>query len=221
MSEAANAAATKAVGPEKAALPTAVVSKAASSAVTANIAKTAIGTVSIPINSDSESSSSVPSTTDAAVQTQLRPAADDTNVTDIAKPIAVGPTIIRLQAVSPTASVTISSRHSSVSSLASTSDSCQAVSTGGAVTKSILSAAAVAGSGTIDRKHQAVTAGMTATKSNLNQAMAIVANKWDREQRKQDQEVTRRLTVLRQRKISAVLKVRLFLILSYRRDKCI
>lgn len=43
--------------------------------------------------------------------------------------------------------------------------------------------------------------------TNLNQALALVTNKWDREQRKQDQEATRRLTLLRQRKISAVLKV--------------
>ena len=44
---------------------------------------------------------------------------------------------------------------------------------------------------------------------NLNQALAIVANKWDREERRQEQEATRRLTVLKQRKISAILKVRL------------
>ena len=43
---------------------------------------------------------------------------------------------------------------------------------------------------------------------SLNQALAIVANKWDREQRVQDQENTRRLTLLKQRKISAILKVR-------------
>ena len=43
---------------------------------------------------------------------------------------------------------------------------------------------------------------------SLNQALAIVANKWDREQRIQDQETTRRLTLLKQRKISAILKVR-------------
>merc|ERR1712223_130037 len=42
---------------------------------------------------------------------------------------------------------------------------------------------------------------------SLNQALAIVANKWDREQRIQDQETTRRLTLLKQRKISAILKV--------------
>ena len=44
---------------------------------------------------------------------------------------------------------------------------------------------------------------------NLNQALAIVANKWDREERRQEQEATRRLTVLKQRKISAILKVRM------------
>ena len=42
---------------------------------------------------------------------------------------------------------------------------------------------------------------------SLNQALAIVANKWDREQRRQEQEVTRKLTLLKQRKVSAVLKV--------------
>ena len=44
--------------------------------------------------------------------------------------------------------------------------------------------------------------------SNLNHALAMVNNQLDREQRKQDQEATRKLTLLRQRKISAVLKVR-------------
>ena len=43
--------------------------------------------------------------------------------------------------------------------------------------------------------------------TNLNQALAIVANKWDREERRQEQEATRRMTVLKQRKISAILKV--------------
>ena len=43
--------------------------------------------------------------------------------------------------------------------------------------------------------------------ANLNQALAIVANKWDREERRQEQEATRRMTVLKQRKISAILKV--------------
>ena len=46
--------------------------------------------------------------------------------------------------------------------------------------------------------------------SSLNQALAIVANKWDREQRRQEQDTTRKLTLLKQRKVSAVLKVRLF-----------
>ncbi len=46
-----------------------------------------------------------------------------------------------------------------------------------------------------------------ASTSQLNQALAIVANKWDREQRRQDQESIRRLTVLKQRKMSAMLKV--------------
>ena len=45
------------------------------------------------------------------------------------------------------------------------------------------------------------------TQANLNQALAIVANKWDREERRQEQEATRRMTVLKQRKISAILKV--------------
>jgi hypothetical protein len=44
--------------------------------------------------------------------------------------------------------------------------------------------------------------------SNLNHALALVTNKLDREQRKHDQDATRKLTLLRQRKISAVLKVR-------------
>jgi len=43
---------------------------------------------------------------------------------------------------------------------------------------------------------------------SLNQALARVNNKWDREQRKHDQEATRKLTLLKQRKISAVLKVK-------------
>lgn len=177
-------------------------------------------TFNIPAsNSDGNSCSHPPTTTDAAVQTTTLE--EDPVVTQDVKlgnnggrgsPTVVGPTIIRLQAVSPTTSVTVSSsRHSSVSSLASTSDSCQAVVGGGgtgAVTKAVAATAAtlIAGlpSSTVDRRRLQSAA---ATKSNLNQAMAIVANKWDREQRKQDQEVTRRLTVLRQRKISAVLKV--------------
>lgn len=44
--------------------------------------------------------------------------------------------------------------------------------------------------------------------ANLNQAMAIVTGKWDRELMKKEQDITRKLTVLKQRKISAVLKVR-------------
>ena len=49
---------------------------------------------------------------------------------------------------------------------------------------------------------------------SLNQALARVNNKWDREQRKQDQDATRKLTLLKQRKISAVLKVSPFKLLS-------
>ena len=49
---------------------------------------------------------------------------------------------------------------------------------------------------------------MTAKAAQLNQAIAIVTNRWDREQKRQEQDLTRKLTVLRQRKISAVLKVR-------------
>ena len=45
------------------------------------------------------------------------------------------------------------------------------------------------------------------SQTNLNQALAIVANKWDREERRQETEATRRMTVLKQRKISAILKV--------------
>ena len=43
--------------------------------------------------------------------------------------------------------------------------------------------------------------------NNLNHALAVVTNQLEREQRKHDQEATRKLTLLRQRKISAVLKV--------------
>merc|ERR1739838_788247 len=43
--------------------------------------------------------------------------------------------------------------------------------------------------------------------NNLNHALAVVTNQLEREQRKHDQEDTRKLTLLRQRKISAVLKV--------------
>ena len=44
--------------------------------------------------------------------------------------------------------------------------------------------------------------------NNLGQAMALAVNKWDREERLRDQEMARKITALRQRKISAVLKVR-------------
>ena len=43
--------------------------------------------------------------------------------------------------------------------------------------------------------------------NNLNHALALVTNQLEREQKKNDQEATRKLTLLRQRKISAVLKV--------------
>ena len=46
--------------------------------------------------------------------------------------------------------------------------------------------------------------------NNLNHALAVVTNQLEREQRKHDQEATRKLTLLRQRKISAVLKVNIF-----------
>ena len=46
--------------------------------------------------------------------------------------------------------------------------------------------------------------------NNLNHALAVVTNQLEREQRKHDQEATRKLTLLRQRKISAVLKVNNF-----------
>ncbi len=42
----------------------------------------------------------------------------------------------------------------------------------------------------------------------LDRAMAVVANKWERERRRQLQEAARRDTILRQRKMSAVIKVR-------------
>ena len=52
-------------------------------------------------------------------------------------------------------------------------------------------------------------AGAYSSSSNLNHALAVVTNQLEREQRKHDQEATRKLTLLRQRKISAVLKVNL------------
>lgn len=63
--------------------------------------------------------------------------------------------------------------------------------------RSSVSSLASSGSGPNQHHHQ----------QSLNQALAIVANKWDREQRRQEQEITRRLTLLKQRKVSAVLKV--------------
>ena len=63
--------------------------------------------------------------------------------------------------------------------------------------RSSVSSLASSGSGPGQHHHQ----------QSLNQALAIVANKWDREQRRQEQEITRRLTLLKQRKVSAVLKV--------------
>lgn len=41
----------------------------------------------------------------------------------------------------------------------------------------------------------------------LTRALAIVANRWDREERKHEAEVARKATILKQRKISTVLKV--------------
>ena len=49
--------------------------------------------------------------------------------------------------------------------------------------------------------------GSSSNSANLNHALALVTNKLEREQRKNDEEATRKLTLLRQRKISAVLKV--------------
>ena len=51
--------------------------------------------------------------------------------------------------------------------------------------------------------------------NNLNHALAVVTNQLEREQRKHDQEATRKLTLLRQRKISAVLKVKQFNLHDY------
>ena len=51
------------------------------------------------------------------------------------------------------------------------------------------------------------TGSYNSSNSNLNHALALVTNKLEREQRKHDEEATRKLTLLRQRKISAVLKV--------------
>ena len=90
----------------------------------------------------------------------------------------------------PAAIMTAGSGRSSVSSLASSS--------AGTTTSSSASCCCNAAGGIPQLQHQ----------QSLNQALAIVANKWDREQRIQDQENTRRLTLLKQRKISAILKVR-------------
>ena len=89
----------------------------------------------------------------------------------------------------PAAIMTVGSGRSSVSSLASSS--------AGTTTSSSASCCCNGPGGIQQLQHQ----------QSLNQALAIVANKWDREQRIQDQENTRRLTLLKQRKISAILKV--------------
>ena len=91
----------------------------------------------------------------------------------------------------PAAIMTAGSGRSSVSSLASSS--------AGTTTSSSASCCCNGAGGIPPLQHQ----------QSLNQALAVVANKWDREQRVQDQENTRRLTLLKQRKISAILKVRL------------
>ena len=90
----------------------------------------------------------------------------------------------------PAAVMTAGSGRSSVSSLASSS---------AGTSSSSCCCNGVTTSGVPQLHHQ----------QSLNQALAIVANKWDREQRIQDQETTRRLTLLKQRKISAILKVRI------------
>ena len=46
-------------------------------------------------------------------------------------------------------------------------------------------------------------------------ALAVVTNKWYREQRRAEQDVTRSLTLLKQRKISCILKVRIFPLFKY------
>ena len=45
--------------------------------------------------------------------------------------------------------------------------------------------------------------------SSSSRALAVVTNRWYREQRRADQDATRTLTLLKQRKISCILKVRL------------
>ena len=60
----------------------------------------------------------------------------------------------------------------------------------------------------------------TTNSANLNHALAIVTNKLEREQRKNDEEATRKLTLLRQRKISAVLKVRLNSKIGFLKKNC-
>ena len=95
------------------------------------------------------------------------------------------------QVSGPAAIMTAGSGRSSVSSLASSS---------AGTTTSSSASCCCNGAGVVPQlQHQ----------QSLNQALAIVANKWDREQRIQDQENTRRLTLLKQRKISAILKVRI------------
>ena len=51
--------------------------------------------------------------------------------------------------------------------------------------------------------------------SSSTRALAVVTNKWYREQRRAEQDVTRSLTLLKQRKISCILKVSLFIILFF------
>ena len=99
-----------------------------------------------------------------------------------------GPAVLTATIPAPTA--VAGSGRSSVSSLASSS--------AGTNTSSSTSCCCGGNRGEQQLQHQ----------QSLNQALAIVANKWDREQRIQDQENTRRLTLLKQRKISAILKVR-------------
>ncbi len=55
---------------------------------------------------------------------------------------------------------------------------------------------------------EVVVGGAPRQQCSLDRALAIVANKWERERRRQLQEAARRDTILRQRKMSAVIKVR-------------
>ena len=91
------------------------------------------------------------------------------------------------------------------------------VDTGSSKKASLAKMAAVTGASTRNSSVSSMTSMSSHgsfNSSNLNHALAMVNNQLDREQRKQDQEATRKLTLLRQRKISAVLKVRILKKLS-------